>query len=58
MYRVQVLKPAVGELEGLDRSVAARVVLRIRWLAKNFDALKPKRLGGDLAGLYKLREGD
>ena len=38
--------------------MAVRVVQRIKWLAENLDSIKPKPLIGDLAGLYKLREGD
>ena len=31
---------------------------KIRWLAENFDSIKPEPLGGPLSGLYKLRVGD
>ena len=58
MYRAQLLKPAVRELERLDKSIGTRIVQRIKWLAENFDDVKPKRLTGELSGLYKLREGD
>ena len=58
MYRVQLLKSAVRDLESLDKSVGARIGQRIKWLAENLDGIEPKRLTGQLAGLYKLREGD
>ena len=58
MYRVQLLKSAVRELESLDKSVVVRIGQRIKWLAENLDVIEPKRLTGQLAGLYKLREGD
>ena len=58
MYQVRILKPAVRELERLDKSVGVRIIQRINWLAENLDAIKPKRLSGDLAGLFKQREGD
>ena len=58
MYRVQLLKPAVRDLESLDKSVGARIGRRIRWLAENFDVIEPKWLTGQLTGLCKLREGD
>ena len=58
MYRVQLLQSAVRDLERLDKSVGARIGQRIKWLAENFDVIEPKRLTGQLAGLYKLREGD
>ena len=35
-----------------------RVVRKLRWLAQNLDSINPESLKGDLAGLYKLREGD
>ena len=58
MYRVELLKPAVRGLERLDKSVGARLVQRIKWLAENLDSIEPKPLAGNLEGLYKLREGD
>ena len=58
MYRVQLLKPAIRASQRLDKSVGARVIERINWLADNLDSIEPKRLAGDLAGLYRLREGD
>lgn len=58
MYRVQLLKSAVRDLESLDKSVGVRIGERIKWLAENLDVIEPKRLTGQLAGLYKLREGD
>lgn len=58
MYSIQLLKSAVRDLESLDKSVGARIGQRIKWLAENLDAIEPKRLTGQLAGLYKLREGD
>lgn len=58
MYAVQLLKSASRELAKLDKPIAKRLVKRLRWLAENFDDIKPKALTGDLAGLYKLREGD
>ena len=31
---------------------------RLRWLAENFDSVKPESLTGPFAGLLKLRIGD
>ena len=42
----------------LDRPEARRIVQRINWLASNLCRIRPEALGGDLAGLYKLRVGD
>ncbi|MBI5290752.1 MAG: type II toxin-antitoxin system RelE/ParE family toxin [Chloroflexi bacterium] len=58
MYTVHILKAASRELARLDTPIAKRIVARIHWLAENLDAANPKVLKGELAGLYKLREGD
>jgi len=58
MYQVRILKHAVRELERLDKPMGVRIIQRIHWLAKNLDDIKPIRLAGDLAGLFKQREGD
>jgi mRNA interferase RelE/StbE len=58
MYQVRFLKPATGDLARLDKSVGARIVQRIRWLAESVDAIQPRRLRGELAGLSRIREGD
>ncbi len=57
-YALHILPPALQELKGLDRAIGQRLIKKIRWLAVNVDALKPERLTGNLAGFYKLREGD
>jgi mRNA interferase RelE/StbE len=58
MYTIQLLKPASRTLERLDKTVATRIVQRLRWLAENLDSINPEPLKGRLRGLYKLREGD
>ena len=58
MYSVHILKAAGKELERLDKPVAKRVAERIHWLAENLEDTSIRALKGDLAGLYKLREGD
>jgi len=58
MYTIRILKAASKDLEHLDTPVAKRIVARIQWLANNLDDASLKALKGDLAGLYKLREGD
>lgn len=58
MYKARILKTASRELAHLDKPIAKRIVERIQWLAANLDNANPKALKGDLAGLYKLREGD
>ena len=58
MYQVRIQDSAARELAQPDRQIARRIVKRLRWLAANVEAVKPDALGGDLAGLYKLRVGD
>jgi mRNA interferase RelE/StbE len=58
VFTPRILKGASRELERLDAAVARRIVDRIRWLAGNIENIKPEPLKGDLAGFFKLREGD
>ncbi len=58
MHTIRILKAAIKDLDSLDKPVAKRIVARIQWLANHLDDANPKSLKGDLAGLYKLREGD
>jgi len=57
MYSIRILKPAAKELEKLDKTTAQRIVDRIRWLSVNIQSTKLFSLKGELAGLYKIREG-
>ncbi len=58
MYELRKLDPAEQGLAKLDVQSAKRIIKRIRWLAENFDSIKPEALHGELAGLFKLRVGD
>jgi len=58
VFTPRILKGTSRELERLDPAVARRIVDRIRWLAGNIENIKPEPLKGDLAGFFKLREGD
>jgi len=58
MYRIEFLPQAMDDLRRLDRLVAQRILKRLRWLAENFESIKPETLVGPLAGLAKLRVGD
>ncbi|HEY7215057.1 MAG TPA: type II toxin-antitoxin system RelE/ParE family toxin [Thermoanaerobaculia bacterium] len=58
MLRLHLLEAAVEELERLDRAVGARILKRLRWLAENFESVRPQALEGHLAGLFKFRVGD
>ncbi len=58
MYQVEFRPRAVQDFANLDDVVAARVLKKLRWLAENFDSIKPEALAGPLSGLLKLRVGD
>ena len=57
-FSPRILKSVSRQLRKLDPPVARRIVHQISWLAQHFDELKPEALKGDLAGLFKYREGD
>ena len=57
-FTPSVLKNATRQLKKLDPPIARRIVDQIAWLAHHFKEIKPEALKGDLAGLFKYREGD
>jgi mRNA interferase RelE/StbE len=57
-FSPRILKGAARQLRKLDPPVAKRIVRQISWLSQHFDELKPETLKGNLAGLFKYREGD
>ena len=57
-YTVRILKPAARELARLGNVTGRRIARRIKWLAQSADTMKSEGLKGELAGLFKLREGD
>jgi len=58
MYEIEFQPRAAKDLEKLDRVAAGRILTKIRWLAVNFDSIKPESLVDRLEGLLKLRVGD
>ena len=58
MLQVEFRPRAAQDFGKLDQVVADRVLKRLRWLAKNFDSVKPEALTGDFAALFKLRVGN
>ena len=58
MYQVEFRPRAAQDSDKLDQVVADRLLMMLRWLAENFDSLKPELLTGPFSGLYKLRVGD
>ena len=57
-FSPRILKNVSRQLKKLDPPAAKRIVDRITWLAQHFEEIKPEALKGDLAGLFKYREGD
>ncbi len=58
MYQVEFRPRAARDFENLDQVVADRLLKKLRWLAENFDSVKPEPLTGAFGGLFKLRVGD
>jgi mRNA interferase RelE/StbE len=58
MYQVQFLPEATEALGRLDKPVAQRLLKKLRWLAENFDSLKPESLAGPFGSFLKFRVGD
>lgn len=58
VFAPYILKSASRELKRIDPPIAQRIVDRIRWLAEHFEQITPELLKGNLAGFFKLREGD
>jgi mRNA interferase RelE/StbE len=56
-YQVRFLPEAAEELASLDKSIAERILKKLKWLAENFTNLTPEPLSGGLKGLFKLRVG-
>ena len=58
MYEVEFTPEAEEDLARLSKSVAQRILKKIRWLAENFEMITPEPLTGEWKDLYKLRVGD
>ena len=58
MYRIRLLAAAERDLAGLDKPTASRLADRLRWLAENFENVRPEPLTGGLSGLYRFLVGD
>ena len=58
MYHVAFTPDAETDLARLDKSIAQRVLKKLRWLAENFEVITPESLTGEWQGVFKLRVGD
>lgn len=58
-YALEFRPDAEQDLKNLDRSVAQRLLTRLKWLVENFESVAPEQLSGkDLRGIFKFRVGD
>ena len=58
MYELEFTSNAESDLSRLGAPMAQRVLTRLRWLAENFDVIRPEALRGEWRGMFKLRVGD
>jgi len=58
MYQVKFTSDAEADLANLSKSIAQRILKKIRWLAENFDVITPEPLAGQWKNFFKLRVGD
>jgi len=58
MYQLHLLDAAIDDLAKLDKSIARRIITRLRWLAEHLENHRLERLTGELLGFYKFRVGD
>jgi mRNA interferase RelE/StbE len=56
-YRVEFVPKAVDDLQRLDKTIAQRILGKLKWLSQCLDDLTPEILAGEFKGLYKLRVG-
>lgn len=57
-YEVEFRTGAEEDLKKLEKSVAQRILAKIKWLEENCALIDHKHLTGDFAGFFKLRVGD
>lgn len=58
MVEVEFTSEAEDDLSRISKSIAQRILKKIRWLAENFEMVTREPLTGGFKGLYKLRVGD
>jgi len=57
-FSVEFTDQAADDLGEITKTVAQRILDKIRWFSANCGSLTPAALAGDLADIYKLRVGD
>ena len=57
MLKVEFTKESEKALSDLEKSIAQRILKKIRWLAENHEQINHIPLKGQFEGTYKLRVG-
>jgi len=57
MLKVEFTKEAEKALSDFEKSIAQRILKKIRWLAENYEQINHIPLKGQFEGVYKLRVG-
>jgi len=58
MYKLDFSTEGRASLKTLDKDIAQRVLIKLKWLVQNAEYISHQALKGDLSGLYKLKIGD
>ncbi len=58
MYKLDFTNEGKASLALLDKTVAQRVLDKLKWFLQNIEAVNFKPLEGNLSEMYKLRVGD
>ena len=56
-YPIVFMPRATNDLRRLDKTVAQRIVHKLKWLSQNFNDLTLETLTGELKGFCRLRVG-
>jgi mRNA-degrading endonuclease RelE of RelBE toxin-antitoxin system len=54
MYQVEFRPRAARDFDNLDQVVADRLLMKLRWLAENFDSVRPEPPTRLFPGIFKL----
>lgn len=58
MWNAAFTPQAQDSIQKLDKTIRHRIIKKIEWLTDNAEAVKHRRLSGQLSDFYKLRVGD
>lgn len=58
MYRLDFSHQGRASFTSLDKEIAQRILVKLKWLVRNIESISLLPLKGSLSGLYKLKVGD